>query len=64
MQIYTSYPLRLIRTTKKICYSQKFYNLKGNNSGTWKLINNILNKNKSVLPEEIDFKGENWLYFL
>ena len=60
-KLYVSYKNKYtnaIRTTKKRFYSQKFLNLKGNSSGTWKLINNILNKNKSVLPEEIDFKGD------
>ena len=60
-KVYVSYKNKYtnaIRNTKKIFYSQKFLNVQGNSSGTWKLINNILNNKSPVLPETIDFKDD------
>ena len=36
-----------------------FMNVKGNSNGTWKIINNLINKRKSNVNEKLEFKDDN-----
>ena len=36
-----------------------FMNVKGNSNGTWKIINNLINKRKSNVNEKPEFKDDN-----
>ena len=48
-----------LRTTKNKYYAQMFMNVKGNSNGTWKIINNLINKGKSNVNEKPEFKDDN-----
>ena len=52
-----------VKNTKKTFYTQKFLNVKGNSTGTSKLINNILAKKKATVSEDVEFKDDSGMIY-
>ena len=62
-EVYKKYKnkyMNAVKITKKRYFSEKFNAMKGNINGTWKIINNILNKNKKRnATVNTEFKSNN-----